>query len=94
MMIKDLERTQDLARDELCAVRGGSNFGSVGGQQANQVVVAGGGVFSPTTAVNAAVNAPSLTQVDNHAFTAVDIDSNNVVASTNTLIGSLRPKAL
>jgi homoserine dehydrogenase len=50
MQIKDLEMSHDLARDELSAVRGGSNFGSVGGQQANQTVFGGHGIGSPVTA--------------------------------------------
>ena len=87
MMIKDLESSKELAREELSAVRGGSNFGYVGGQNANQLV-AGGGILSPTTAVNAPVNAPTLVQQDNDPFTLVDIDTNNVVASLGTLIAS------
>jgi hypothetical protein len=86
MQIKDLEMSHDLARDELSAVRGGSNSGYVGGQQANQLVFGSGGVGSPVTAINGAVNAPSLTQADVHARTLVDIDTNNVLASANTLI--------
>jgi hypothetical protein len=86
MQIKDLEMSHDLARDELSAVRGGFNVGSVGGQQANQTVFGGFGVGSPVTAVNAAVNAPTLTQVDTHPTTIVDLDTNNVLASQKTLI--------
>jgi hypothetical protein len=86
MQIKDLEMSHDLAREELSAVRGGFNVGSVGGQQANQLVFGGHGVGSPVTAVSAPVNAPSLTQVDNRPVTLVDIDTNNVLASQNTLI--------
>jgi hypothetical protein len=86
MQIKDLETSHELARDELSAVRGGSNFGSVGGQQANQVVFGGGGIFSPVTAVNAAVNVPVLTQVDVHPTTVVDIDTNNIAGSLGTLV--------
>jgi hypothetical protein len=89
MQIKDLEMSQDLARDELSAVRGGSNYGYVGGQQANSFVYGGNGTGSPITAVNAPVNAPSLTQVDTHPRTIVGIDTNTVVASKDTLIGSL-----
>jgi hypothetical protein len=84
MQIKDLERSRELARDELSAVRGGSNFGSVGGQQANQTVFGGG---SSVTAIDGAVNAPSLTQVDTHPVTIVDLNANNVVGSAGTLIG-------
>jgi hypothetical protein len=86
MQIKDLEMSHDLARDELSAVRGGSNFGYVGGQQANQVVYGGHGIGSPVAAVNAAVNAPSLTQVDTHPVTVVDLHNNNVVGSAGTFI--------
>jgi hypothetical protein len=85
MMIKDLEISKELAHEELSAVRGGSNFGYVGGQNANQAV-AGGGIFSPTTAVNAPVNAPVLFQDDSDPLTLVDIDTTNVVASLGTLI--------
>ncbi|MFA7387138.1 MAG: hypothetical protein WCZ87_05700 [Thiohalobacteraceae bacterium] len=85
MMIKDLESSKELARDELAAVRGGFNVGYVGGQQANQLV-AGGGILSPTTAVNAPVNAPVLVQMDNDPATLVDIDTTNVLASVGTLV--------
>jgi hypothetical protein len=87
MQIKDLETSHEMARDELSAVRGGFNVGSVGGQQANQTVFGSGGIFSPVTAVNAPVNAPVLTQLDVHPTTIVDLDTNNVLASQNTLIG-------
>jgi hypothetical protein len=86
MQIKDLEMSHDLARDELSAVRGGFNVGSVGGQQANQTVFGGHGVGSPVTAISAPVNAPTLTQVDTHPVTIVDLKTNNVLASQNTLI--------
>jgi hypothetical protein len=86
MQIKDLEMSHEMARDELTAVRGGSTFGSVGGQQANQLVFGGNGINSPVTVVNAAVNAPSLTQVDTHSTTLVDLNTNNVLASQDTLI--------
>lgn len=85
MMIKDLEISKELAQEELSAVRGGSNFGYIGGQQANQLV-AGGGVLSPTTAVNAPVKADMMYQDDSDPFTLVDIDTTNVVASLGTLI--------
>jgi hypothetical protein len=86
MKIQDLEMSHELNRKDLCAVRGGSNFGDVGGQSANQAVV-GGGLFSPTTAVNAPVNAPSLVQNDSDPFTLVDIDTTNVLASLGTRVG-------
>ena len=89
MMIKDLEISKELAHEELSAVRGGSNFGYVGGQEANQVVL-GGGIFSPTTAVNAPVNAPSLVQMDNDPVTLVDVNTTNVVGSAFTAIGDWR----
>ena len=85
MMIQDLESSKELAREELSAVRGGSNFGYVGGQNANQVV-AGGGILSATTAVNAPVNAPSLVQMDNDPLTLVDLDTTNVIASAFTAV--------
>jgi len=86
MMIKDLDTSKELAREDLSAVRGGSNFGYVGGQEANQTIL-GGGSFSPTTAVNAPVNAPVLVQNDNDPFTLVDIDTTSVIASAFTAIG-------
>jgi hypothetical protein len=92
MQIKDLEMSHDLARDELSAVRGGFNVGSVGGQQANQTVFGGNGIGSPITAVNAPVNAPTLTQVDTHPVTVVGLNTNNVLESQNTLIGGFGPK--
>ncbi len=85
MMIKDLEISKELAREELSAMRGGSNFGYVGGQEANQVVL-GGGILSPTTAVNAPVNAPSLVQLDNDPATLVSVNTTNVLASLGTLV--------
>jgi hypothetical protein len=84
MQIKDREMSQDLARDELSAVRGGSNFGFVGGH----------GLGSLVTAVNAAVNTPTLTQVDTHPVTVVDLNSNNVVGLADTLIGDFGLKKL
>jgi hypothetical protein len=41
------------------------------------------------TPINGAVNAPSLTQVDTHPVTVVDLNTNNVVGSADTLIGSV-----
>jgi hypothetical protein len=86
MQIKDLEMSHEMARDELSAVRGGSNFGSVGGQQANQLVFGGSGINSPVTAVSAPVNAPTLVQTDVRPTTIVDLDTNNVVGSLGTAI--------
>ena len=89
MKIRDLEMNKELANEELAAVRGGSNFGYVGGQSANQAVV-GGGIFSPTTAVNAPVNAPTLVQNDSDPLTIVDVDTTSVVGSAFTSIGDWR----
>jgi hypothetical protein len=58
MRIKDLAMSRDLTREELSAVRGGSNFGFIGGQRANQVVCGGHCIGSPVMAVDAAVNPP------------------------------------
>lgn len=85
MMIKDLETRKELAREELSAVRGGSNYGYVGGQEADQRVW-GGGNFSPTTAVNAPVNAPVLFQSDVHPVTKLDLDLATVIGSSETKI--------
>jgi hypothetical protein len=85
MMIKDLEVSKELAREELSAVRGGQNLGVAGGQGADQGVL-GGGLFSPTIAVNVPVNVPTLTQTDIRPVTAVDLDLANVIGSAGTLI--------
>jgi hypothetical protein len=77
MIIKDLEMTKELTGKALSAVRGGSNFAFVGGQ-----LVAGGGILSPTTALNA----PSVAQSDVAPVTVVDINTANVLASMGTLI--------
>ena len=86
MKIKDLSICAELSRVDVVRVRGGLNAAVVGGQVAGQSV-AGGGIFSPTTAVNAAVNAPSVAQFDNDAFTFVSVDTTNVVGSMDTLVG-------
>jgi hypothetical protein len=85
MMIQDLETRKELAREELSTVRGGSNYGYVGGQEANQRVW-GDGNFSPTTAVNAPVNAPFLFQNDVHPVTKLDLDLATVIGSSETKI--------
>jgi hypothetical protein len=85
MMIQDLETRKELAREELSAVRGGSNYGYVGGQEAEQRVW-GGGLFSPTTAVNVPVNVPVLIQSDVRPVTKLDLDLASVIGSTDTKI--------
>jgi hypothetical protein len=78
LMIHDLEMSKELTRDDLSAVRGGSNFGFQGGQY-----VASGSVLSIGSPV-VAVNAPSLTQTDYHPVTSTDLNLATVVASANT----------
>ena len=73
LMIKDLACTKDLSAEDLSAVRGGSNFGYVGGQN---VLSAG---YGPTVAVNA----PTLTQTDYHPTTAVESNVANIAYSKN-----------
>jgi hypothetical protein len=72
-MIKDLACTKDLSAEDLSAVRGGSNFGYVGGQN---VLSAG---YGPTVAVNA----PTLTQTDYHPKTSVESNVANIDYSKN-----------
>jgi hypothetical protein len=78
LMIKDLEISKELTRDDLSAVRGGSNFGYQGGQ-----TVAGGSLLSIGSPVTA-VNAPSMTQIDYHPVTRTDVNVANVVGSAFT----------
>jgi hypothetical protein len=78
MMIKDLEISKELTRDDLSAVRGGSNFGYQGGQS-----VAGGSLLSIGSPVTA-VNAPSMTQIDFHPTTKTDVNVATVTASALT----------
>jgi hypothetical protein len=73
LMIKDLACTKDLSADDLSAVRGGSNFGSVGGQN---VLSAGYGSV-------VAVNAPTLTQTDFHPKTTIETNVANIANSKN-----------
>ena len=73
LMIKDLACTKELSADDRAAVRGGSNFGSVGGQN----LLSGG--FGPVVAVNA----PTLTQTDIHPVTNVDLNFTNILGSKN-----------
>jgi hypothetical protein len=78
MMIKDLEISKELSRNDLSAVRGGSNFGFQGGQS-----VSGGSLLSIGSPVTA-VNAPSMTQIDFHPTTTADVNVATVTASALT----------
>ncbi len=73
LMIKDLACTKELSAGDRAAVRGGSNFGSVGGQ--NLLNFGSGPVV--------AVNAPTLTQTDIHPVTNVDLNFTNILGSKN-----------
>jgi hypothetical protein len=73
LMIKDLACSKDLSAEDLSAVRGGSNYGYVGGQN---VLSAG---YGPVVAVNA----PTLTQTDYHPKTSVESNSTNIAFSKN-----------
>ena len=78
LMIKDLEISKELTRDDLSAVRGGSNFGFQGGQS-----VSGGSLLSIGSPVTA-VNAPTMTQIDFHPKTVTDVNVATVTASALT----------
>lgn len=73
LMIKDLSVNKELDRKALRAVRGGFNFGVVGG---NSQGAGGGGILSPITAVQVG---PVVTQVD----ASVDLD----LANINNVLG-------
>jgi hypothetical protein len=73
LMIKDLACTKELSAEDRAAVRGGSNFGSVGGQ-----TVLSGGNGSVV-----AVNMPTLTQTDYHPKTTYDSNVANIDYSKN-----------
>ena len=83
LMINDLELSKELTREDLCAVRGGSNFGYQGGQTVGSASLLSFG--SPVTAVNA----PSMNQFDYHPVTRTDLNLATVVASANTGIFQL-----
>jgi hypothetical protein len=78
LMINDLEMSKELSREDLCAVRGGSNFGFQGGQTVGSASLLS--IGSPVTAVNA----PHMTQVDYHPVTKTDLNLATIVASVNT----------
>jgi hypothetical protein len=76
LMIKDLACTKELSAEDRAAVHGGSNFGSVGGQN----LLSGG--FGPVVAVNA----PTLTQTDIHPETNVNLNFANILGSKNVAV--------
>ena len=81
LMINDLEMSKELTREDLCAVRGGSNFGFQGGQ-----TVGSAGLLSIGSPV-IAINVPTLTQTDIHPVTNIDLNLANIIASAGTLVG-------
>ena len=85
MMIKDLEMSKELAREELSEVRGGANSIVQGGQYA-PVAVQGGGFFSGQTVTNAAVNAPVAQINDNDLRLDIDTKTANIAQSLGTLV--------
>jgi len=85
MMIKDLEMSKELAREELSDVRGGANSIVQGGQYA-PVAVQGAGFFSPQTVTNAAVNAPVAQINDNDLHLDIDTKTANIAQSLGTLV--------
>ena len=86
MMIKDLEMSKDLDREELSAVHGGNTI-QQGGINAPVANAAGGFSFgSPTTIVSAPVNAPSAVLSDNDLKLKLANNTSNVVGSLGTLI--------
>jgi hypothetical protein len=84
MMIKDLEVRKELAREELSAVRGGSNTSIQGGQFAPAVGTSGPSFFSSQTVSNAAVNNPIAVQNDNDLYLNLQNKTANVLASAFT----------
>ena len=87
MMIKDLEMSKDLDREELSAVRGGNTI-QQGGINAPVANAAGGFSFaSPTTIVSTPVNAPSAVLNDNDLDLKLYNDYASVVGSALTAIG-------
>ena len=86
MMIKDLEVSKELARDELSAVRGGNSI-QQGGVYAPVANVGGGFSFaSPTTIVSAPVNAPSAVLSDNDLKLKLSNNTADVLGSFGTEI--------
>ena len=85
MMIKDLEMSKELARDELSEVHGGANSIVQGGQHA-PVAVQGAGLFSPQVVSNAAVNAPVAQINDNDLKLSLENKTANIAQSLGTLV--------
>ena len=85
MMIKDLEMSKELARDELSDVRGGANSIVQGGQYA-PVAAQAGGFFSPQVVSNAAVNAPVAQINDNDLKLSLENKTANIAQSLGTLV--------
>ena len=85
MMIKDLEMSIELAREELSDVRGGANSIVQGGQYA-PVAVQGGGFFSPQVVTSAPVNAPVAQINDNDLRLDIDTKTANIAQSLGTLV--------
>jgi hypothetical protein len=85
MMIKDLEMSKELAREELSDVRGGANSIVQGGQYA-PVAVQGGGFFSPQVVTSAPVNAPVAQINDNDLHLDIDTKTANIAQSLGTLV--------
>jgi hypothetical protein len=82
--IGDIESEELISRDASAEVTGGFNFGGIGGQDGNQFIGAGPGIFSPITAVNVPINVPVLIQLDIDPVTSIDLDLDNIIASANT----------
>ena len=85
MMIKDLEMSKELAREELSDVRGGANSIVQGGQYA-PVAVQGGGFFSPQVVTSAPVNAPVAQINDNDLHLDIANKTANIAQSLGTLV--------
>jgi len=85
MMIKDLEMSKELGREELSDVRGGANSIVQGGQYA-PVAVQGGGFFSPQVVTSAPVNAPVAQINDNDLKLSLENKTANIAQSLGTLV--------
>jgi hypothetical protein len=87
MMIKDLEKSKDLDRDALSAVRGGHDSIEQGGVYAPVANINNGFSFaSPTTIVSTPVNAPSAVFNDNDLHLKLANKTANVLGSLGTAI--------
>ena len=87
MMIKDLEMSKELDREELSAVSGGRNSIEQGGINAPVANASGGFAFgSPTTIVSAPVNASTAVLNDNDLDLELVNKTSNVLGSLGTVI--------